>query len=151
MSYSSSSNRCGSCGGSSYRPPASSTPTYDRCAGGLSMTARPQEKSPSKNYNKEDCPTFAISCESKQVFRDCAKTALCEFLRCVTETLCPDGKFELETLRDNKKLGEELINCVGQLACSFMHCVPDALCPEPLETPTPIDCLPCGYAVEVLQ
>lgn len=109
---------------------------------------------PTRNYNKEDCPTFAISCETKQIFRDCAKVALCDFLTCLSETLCPDGKFDLEGLKarnEDKQLQTDLINCVGQLACSFMHCIPEALCPPKCETETPVDCLPCDYAVEVLQ
>jgi hypothetical protein len=107
-----------------------------------------------RNYNKEDCPTWAISCETKQALRDCVKVALCDFLGCLAETLCPDGKFDLDALKERNKeqeLQTELINCVGQLACSFMHCIPDALCPETCETATPVDCLPCGYAVEVLS
>lgn len=172
-SHSHSSRGCASCGGTSYRPPAPSVPTYDRCIGGLSAppaakeapcgcqrggsSARPTPGSaaPTKNYNKDDCPTWAISCETKQALRDCARTALCDFLECLAETLCPDGKFDLEQLKERNKdreLQTELINCVGQLACSFMHCLPDALCPpDACEAETPVDCLPCGYAVEVLQ
>jgi hypothetical protein len=161
MAHSSSSSRgCGSCGGGTYQPPAP-TPVHDPCAGGLTVHGRPKEKAcgcrscrgtapVARNYHKADCPTLAISCETKQALRDCAKVALCDFLRCVTETLCPEGDFDLDVLRKNDKLGDELINCVGQLACSFLHCVPEALCPEPCdELPAPIDCLPCDYAVEV--
>jgi len=102
-----------------------------------------------KNYNAEDCPTLAISCETKQALRDCARVAVCDFLSCLADTLCPNGRFDLEQLRSNEQIGPELINCVGQLACSFIHCVPHALCPEPCDPPVPPDCLPCEYAVEV--
>ena len=64
----------------------------------------------------------------------------------------PGGLEALKARNEEKQLQTELINCVGQLACSFMHCIPDALCPpDACETETPVDCLPCGYAVEVLQ
>jgi len=111
-----------------------------------------------KTYDSSKCPTFAISCETKSALRDCVKTALCDFLRCVTDTLCPDGKFQMATFVSSdpeaqKKLQNDLIDCVGQLACSFMHCIPDALCPPTCEppAPAPIDCIPCDYAVEVLK
>lgn len=172
MAYSSSSSRgCGSCGGSSHRPSAPAAPSFDPCAGGLVVSGRSREGScgcggrggscscgaasrgsrtapPAKNYNAEDCPTFALSCETTQALRDCAKVAVCDFLNCMVETLCPGGRFDVEVLRNNQRLGEDLINCVGQLACSFIHCVPDALCPEECEKPVVTPCLPCDYAVE---
>lgn len=105
-----------------------------------------------RNYNADECPTFAISCETKQALRDCIKVALCDFLRCATDTFCPDGRFDLERLkREQDQLPTQLINCVGQLACSFMHCVPEVLCPEPCKPKTTVDVLPCDYAVEVLR
>jgi hypothetical protein len=171
MAYSSNSRGCGTCGGGTAKPPAPAPPTYDPCGGGLAMTAPRREAScgcgggggsgctcnqrpvavPTRNYNAKDCPTFAVSCETKQALRDCAKVALCDFLRCLSETVCPDGRFDLERLQKNERLRGDLINCVGQLACSFMHCVPEALCPEPCAPEAPVDCLPCGYAVEVLS
>lgn len=162
MAHSHSSSRgCGSCGGGSYQPPEPPPPVYDPCAGGLTTSARAREcacgggcgtRVPrTRTYDREQCPTFAISCETKLAVRDCLKDALCELLRCVSDTLCPDGRFDIETLRGSETLREDLINCVGQAACTFMHCLPDALCPEPCETTVPVDCLPCGYAVEVVQ
>jgi hypothetical protein len=166
---------CASCGGGTRttQPPA---PTYDPCANALPPVARPPESScgcggksscgcktaaPAKTYDSEQCPTFAISCETKTALRDCVKTALCDFLRCMSETLCPDGRFDINRFQSGdseadrqaqKQLQTDLINCVGQLACSFMHCLPDALCPPACEQPaTPIDCVPCDYAVEVVR
>jgi hypothetical protein len=173
MSYASSSPRCRACSGTSARAPAPSVPTYDRCAGGCGggrTTPSPGRaarggcgcggacSTPSrtaiattKNYRAADCPTVAVSCETKQLLRDCAKNALCDFLRCASETLCPDGRFDLAQLQGNENLGRDLVNCVGQLACSFIHCVPEALCPPSCETTPVVDCLPCGYAVEVVS
>jgi hypothetical protein len=159
---------CGSCGGS-HPSPAPTRLIFDPCGSNLAIS-RPQEKSCAcgkrggvcrcntrpkpaprpRNYNREDCPTFAISCETKQALRECARTALCDMLNCMSEALCPDGKFDIEHLRSNSELRTDLINCVGQMACSFMHCLPEALCPEPCEPAASPDCLPCGYAVEVL-
>lgn len=112
---------------------------------------------PTRTYDSAQCPTFAISCETKQALRDCAKVALCDLLRCVSEALCPDGKFDLDQFKaknddgtTKRSLQTELINCLGQAACSFMHCVPEALCPEPCGA-APVECLPCSYAVEVVR
>lgn len=149
MSYSSSSNRCGSCGGS-YRSATSSattTTTYDRCAGGLRMTAQPKECT-CQQADQEDCGLFSMSCETKRALRDCAKTAFCEFLLTLSEALCPDGKFDVEYLSKEKRLPRALANSVGQLACSFAHCVPEALCGAGEKAD---DCLPCDYAVEVVR
>lgn len=154
MSHSSSSYRCGSCGGT-HRSSTTTTTTYDHCAGGLKMTAQTREAActcgSGKHYDKEDCPPFfAISCETKQALRDCAKEALCDFARCVTEALCPDGRYETATLRAaNIKVGPQLVDCFGQLACSFLRCLPEALCEE--GEAAPADCLPCDYAVEVVK
>jgi hypothetical protein len=100
----------------------------------------------------DNCPTFRVSCETKQALKDCVKVAVCDFLRCVVDAYCPDGRFVPERL-GNKKLQQEVYKCVGQLACSFAHCVPDALCPpDPCPpAPTRVDYLPCDYAVEVLR
>lgn len=168
-SHSSNSRGCGSCGGgSSYQPPSPQPSPYDPC-GSTALTApkekacgcgkrggacscKTSRKAPApRNYHKQDCPTLAISCETKTALRECARTALCDFMRCLSETLCPDGKFDIQNLQNNDQLRVDLVNCVGQLACSFMHCLPDALCPEPCEPAAPVDCLPCGYAVEVLR
>lgn len=176
MATSSSASRgCGTCGGSHSTPTPQPTPTFDPCARGLPAPKPAPEgcgcgcggkgacgcgnqTAVTKTYDNSKCPTFAISCETKTALRDCVKTALCDFLRCVTDTLCPDGKFELARFdsRNNPEASEQLkndlIDCVGQLACSFLHCIPDALCPPPCEPPAPpIDCLPCDYAVEVLK
>ena len=166
--HSSSSRGCGCGNGGSFRPQLPPTPP-DPCAGGLASVARAQESScgcgkqtcscksraltapPTRTYDSEACPTFAISCETKQALRDCVKVAFCDFLRCASETLCPDGRFDLAQLSERKELQSDIINCVGQLACSFMHCVPEALCPDACETEAPADCLPCDYAVEVLR
>ena len=162
---------CGSCGGGSYTAVAA-PPVNDPCGSQFPL-ARPKEKgcgcgkkngvcrcrvarptrapaSKPRNYKSQDCPTFAISCETKQALRECVRTALCDMLRCLSETMCPDGKFDINTLQGNPQLRKDLINCLGQAACSFMHCLPEALCPEPCEPAAPVDCLPCGYAVEVL-
>jgi hypothetical protein len=177
----SSSRGCGTCGGSHSQPTSPPAPVYDPCAGGLVRTAATRERgcgcagggscgcspnrSPAtKTYDRDQCPTFAISCETKQALRDCAKVALCDLLRCVSDTLCPDGTFDASRFQKTAvvdpppggvaapvepPIGTQLLNCFGQALCTFMHCVPEALCPEPCATTAPIDCLPCGYAVEV--
>jgi hypothetical protein len=122
-----------------------------------------------------DCAPWKPSCETQDALRECAKVALCDLMRCLSETLCPDGKFDLANFRQDDQeapaagadggvhggppavrtakapIGEQLINCVGQALCSFMHCLPDALCPETCAPSVPVDCVPCGYAVEVLR
>ena len=87
-----------------------------------------------KTYDPAQCPTLAISCETKAALRDCVKVALCDFVRCVTDVLCPSGKFDANVF-NNQATAQQLTNCIGQLACSFLHCLPDALCPEPCEPP----------------
>lgn len=176
----SSSSSCGSCGGGSYQPPAPTPTPYDPCAGGLAGGAPRREAScgcgcggrggcrstalaRTKTYG--DCAPWKPSCETQDALRECAKVALCDLLRCVSEVLCPDGKFDVANFRNQDHLvagneaaapkapiGEQLVNCVGQALCSFMHCLPDALCPEPCPPgDVPIDCLPCDYAVEVVR
>jgi hypothetical protein len=191
MSYrtSSSSRGCATCGGGSYHPSAPPPAVYDPCAGGLAPSAVSRERgcgcgcsgggacsctkavARTRTYDSAKCPTFAVSCETKLALRDCAKVALCDLLRCVSETLCPDGEFDLSRFEKHEiapggigdaggtdavatprpSLQTELINCVGQALCTFMHCVPQALCPEPCALPAPVDCLPCDYAVEVVR
>jgi hypothetical protein len=166
----STSSRCGTCGGSHAATPPP-VPTYDPCAGGLRGAQPAPEKctgcggncgckscrgttsapKPTKTYDSEKCPTFAISCETKEALRDCVKTAVCDFLQCVADTLCPDGRFDSDVFK-NPETCKQLVDCVGQLACSFMHCVPDALCEPKCEAlPAPIECVPCDYAVEVVR
>lgn len=112
------------------------------CGSGLPTT---------RTYDSALCPTFAISCETKLALRDCMKVALCDFMRCIGDTLCPDGRFDSNVF-NNDNIGKELIDCVGQLACSFVHCVPDALCGTECSSPPARDCEPCcDYAVEVLR
>jgi len=167
MSTSNSRGGCGTCGGSHAAPASQPVATYDRCGGGLEPIPRAPEScsgcggygcgcsggktaAPKKTYDA-DCPTFAISCETKQALRDCVKVALCDFLRSISDTLCPDGHFDSDVFdpEKNPQLGKNLIDSVGTLACSFMHCVPDALCPPACEEPAKhVDYLPCGYAVE---
>ena len=180
MSRSSSSRGCASCGGGSYT--RSPSPPTSRagcgcgcggscggscgggscgCGGGKAMVAtRAQPIAQTRTYDAARCPTFAMSCETKQALRDCAKVALCDLMRCVSEALCPDGKFDLSRFQDPAtppaaprppSLRDELLNCVGQAACSFMHCVPEVLCPDGCDARAPADCLPCGYAVEVVR
>ena len=169
MAHGSSTYGCGTCGGS-HRTPAAPTPTYDPCAGGLAAPSRgcgcggrgggggcgcrgaSSTKPRARTYDKEQCPTWQVSCESKQALRDCTREALCGLMRCLAETFCPDGTFDLKEIQERGKDGEwgyQLINCLGQAACTFAHCVPDALCDAPCDAPPVIDCLPCGYAVEV--
>lgn len=156
IGHSPTSSGCASCGGSHRpAPPTPPTSTPDRCPscsgrGGPSCTCG--GRTPARTYDPESCPTFAISCETKERLRDCVKDALCDFARCLADTLCPDGKFDSDRLKD-PTVRKDLTDCVGQLACSFLHCLPDALCPEecPPEAPSPLDCLPCGYAVEVVR
>lgn len=170
-SHSKGSRGCGTCGGGSYTAPPAAAPVFDPCGNNLAIsrpkekscgcgkrggscrcgTARPRPAPKPRNYKKEECPTFAISCETKQALRDCVRTALCDMLKCLSETMCPDGKFDISNVQGNAQLRTDLINCVGQAACSFMHCLPEALCPEPCEPAAPVDCLPCGYAVEVVR
>lgn len=159
-----SSSGCASCGGSHRLPEPPPTP-IDPCAGGLAPPPRPHDscgcggtcsscKQRTRTYDAEQCPTFAISCETKLAVRDCMKLALCDFLRCLSDTLCPDGKFDSDVFDTSKNpdLVKQLVDCVGQLACTFMHCVPDALCEPAHPPPTKvIDCLPCDYAVEVVR
>ena len=162
--------RCGTCGGSHPVATPPSTPTYDPCARGLPSPPRALEScgcgggcgckgggkasaggafQSSRTYDSEKCPTLAVSCETKEALRDCAKTALCSFLQCLADTLCPDGRFDSDVFND-PTIGKQLVDCVGQLACSFIHCVPEALCGPTCEAlPAPIDCVPCDYAVEV--
>lgn len=154
------SNGCGTCGGGSYRPPTVTPPVNDPCPGGIATTGKPREScgcakcaaktAPvKKNYNSDDCPTLSISCETKTAIRECVKVALCDFMRCTTDVLCPDGRFAMSNLSENKELGTQLIDCLGTALCSFMHCIPEALCPEEPKPTAEVDCLPCGYAVEV--
>lgn len=163
-----SSRGCGTCGGSHPVSTPPSTPSSAPCGTGLGAPSRSSEgcgcggscgcKSGAKStgeyqssrtYDSEKCPTFAISCETKTALRDCAKDALCNFLRCLADTLCPDGRFDSDVFND-PTIGKQLVDCVGQLACTFIHCVPEALCPPVREAlPAPIDCVPCDYAVEV--
>jgi len=167
-SYSTTASRggCGSCGGSHATPPPA-PPPYDPCAGGIRPAARATERcsgcggggggcscgsKSTRTYDREQCPTFAISCETKNALRDCVKVALCDFARCLADALCPDGRYDSAIWQGQK--GEDtqkkLNDCIGQLACSFLHCLPDALCPpEDCVPPPPVECLPCGFAVEV--
>ncbi|MEZ4399299.1 MAG: hypothetical protein R3B06_04725 [Kofleriaceae bacterium] len=151
------------------KPTSPPVTSYDPCAGGLALTAPTREagcgcgcggaggcrtgaSAPTRTYG--DCPPWKPSCETQTAVRDCAKVALCDLLRCVSETLCPDGQFDVanfQTGNGGRPLGEQLVNCLGQALCSFMHCLPEALCPEPCAPATPVDCLPCGYAVEVVR
>jgi hypothetical protein len=172
------SSRCGTCGGSHHIAAPPPTPAYDRCTGGLEPVPRPPDKCTgcgggcgddcgcgcsgcskseprTKTYDSEKCPTFSISCETKDALRECVKVALCDLLRCVSGTLCPDGRFDSDIFDSTKNpdIGKQLIDCVGQAACSFMHCLPDALCPPACDDKpdSHVDCLPCGYAVEVVR
>jgi hypothetical protein len=170
MAHSHSSSRgCGSCGGSHQPPAREPTSPYDPCAGGLSSHALVREGGcgcgcggrggcraggaltpRQKTYG--DCAPWKPSCESQDALRECAKAALCDLLRCMSELLCPDGKFDYQALQASKTLSTDLVNCLGQAACSFMHCLPDALCADSCPpAKAPIDCLPCGYAVEVVR
>ncbi len=161
MTTSTSSRGCSTCGGTHSTPVPQPTPTPSSCGcGGGCGCKQPTPTAPTKTYDSDQCPTFAISCETKSALRDCIKVALCDFLRSLSETLCPDGRFDVtrfdnsQTPEASKQLETDLINSVGQLACSFLHCVPDALCPpeEPTTPPTrAVDCLPCDYAVEVVR
>ena len=169
----SSSRGCSSCGGSSYQPPAPTVTPYDPCAGGRGSVAPPREvgcgcgcggrggcartaMTRTKTYG--DCPPWKPSCETQDALRECAKVALCDLLRSVSEVLCPDGRFDLANFNqpsavNQPSIGEQLANSVGQALCSFMHCLPDALCPtdDCGSAATPVDCLPCDYAVEVMR
>lgn len=168
MANGTSSRGCGSCGGN-HRTPSPTAPTYDPCGGGLSATSRGcgcggrcgggggcgrtamTRRAAPRTYDREQCPTWDISCESKQAMRDCAREALCGLMRCLAETFCPDGRFDIDEIQERGKDGEwvkQLINCVGQTACTFAHCLPDALCGPSCDASPVIDCLPCGYAVE---
>jgi hypothetical protein len=138
------SHRCTSCGGSHSAP----TPTKECSCGRSHGCSCGTQLTPTRTYEREKCPTFAISCETKTALRDCFKVALCDFMRAVSETLCPDGRFDSNVFND-PELGKHLIDDVGQLACSFIHCVPDALCGPTCEAKPVIDCEPCDYAVEV--
>lgn len=139
---------CSPCAGVAQPPPAAtSTPSCGCGCSGCSSCAPA-----TKTYDSSQCPTWAISCETKSALKDCVKQALCDFARCVTDTLCPGGRYDPQVLRSDETR-QELADCVGQLACSFLHCIPDALCPpDDCATPqVPADCMPCGYAVEVLR
>lgn len=161
---------CG-CGGAKAAPtpPVSRTPAIDPCSPcvGVAQPAPPTTSSggcgcgcsgchscapQTKTYDSSKCPTWAISCETKSALRDCVKEALCDFARCVTDTLCPGGRYDPKVFA-SRETRQELADCVGQLACSFLHCLPDALCPPDDCGPpqVPADCMPCGYAVEVLR
>ncbi len=157
---------CGG-GGGSYTPPPAAPPV-DPCRGGIPPVAPSREpscgcgcggchscKPPTRTYDSAACPTLAISCETKTALRDCLKVALCDFVKCVTDVVCPTGKFDSNVF-NNAATSQQLVDCVGQLACSFLHCLPDALCPPPCEPESPpppaaVECLPCDYAVEVLR
>lgn len=164
-------SRTGGCGcKSAASPPPAAPPTYSPCSGGL-PPAPPAPEPPcscgggctchaapaGKTYDSSECPTFAISCETKQALRECVKVALCDFARCATEALCPDGRYQPAPPEIDATTGQpvvdrtqNLIDCIGQLACSFLGCLPEALCPPPCPPPAAEpDCLPCDYAVEV--
>ena len=139
---------CSSCGGSHSTPAPSPTPTSG-CKCGSPQTCTCGSRLPTtRTYDSTQCPTLAISCETKTALRDCLKIAVCDFLRAVSETLCPDGRFDSNVF-EYPNFGKNLIDDVGQLACSFIHCVPDALCGPTCETAPAVDCVPCDYAVEV--
>lgn len=164
-----SSGNCGSCGGHHHPPPALPPAPSDPCAGGLVSSAAPRETGcgcggrcggrcaagAARPRTYGNCAPWRPSCETQDALRDCVKVALCDLLRCVSDTLCPDGVFDMANFRDRgddePSVGEELVNCFGQALCSFMHCLPDALCPEVGPGRAPIDCLPCDYAVEVVR
>jgi hypothetical protein len=140
------SDPCSPCVGTAPPPPTPTASCACGCGGCASCVPA------TKTYDSSQCPTWAISCETKAALKDCVKQALCDFARCVTDTLCPGGRYDPKVLQ-NKDVRQELADCVGQLACSFLHCVPDALCPPDDCAPpqVPSDCMPCGYAVEVLR
>lgn len=154
---------CSSCGGStstpSPTPSPAPAPTPCGCGGGCGCSgttgcgcgcATAAAPAPKKSYDSADCPTFAISCETKAALRDCAKVALCDFMRAIANTLCPGGRFDSNVF-NNPDITKQLVDSVGQLACSFVHCVPDALC-GPTCPPPATSCEPlCDYAVEVLR
>ena len=139
---------CSPCAGAA--PPAPPPTSSGGCGCGCSGCGSCAPKT--YTYDSSQCPTWTISCETKNALKDCVKQALCDFARCVTDTLCPGGRYDPKVIA-SRETRQELADCVGQLACSFLHCLPDALCPpDDCGTPqVPADCMPCGYAVEVLR
>lgn len=82
---------------------------------------------------------FNISCETAWRVRECLTVSICEFIRCVGDEVCDDGKFAPNP---------DLSKCLEGLVCSLLTCLPEAICP----TPPPVKCYPatlpndCNYA-----
>jgi len=105
-------------------------------------------------YNDEgNCAsTTGISCETKWQMRDCLKLGLCEFLVCVANEFCVNGKFQMpvDESGEEKGLGDVLTDCMGGALCSVAHCLPNAICGPKQNN----DCIPpppaleCNFAVE---
>jgi hypothetical protein len=94
-----------------------------------------------------------ISCETQWQIRDCLKVGFCEFIVCIADEFCPNGKFEMpvdEKTGEEKDLGDVLLCCLGSAVCSIAHCVPNAICVPKQNN----DCIPprpvieCNFAVE---
>lgn len=100
---------------------------------------------------KGNCESiFTISCETSWRVRECFKTAFCDFLYCVGENLCDDGKFKRNEESNDVEFGEILGSCLEVFVCSMVKCLPVAICgprPGPV-CPPPCPTLECDFAVE---
>lgn len=100
----------------------------------------------------ECASTTAVSCETQWQMRDCLKFALCEFLVCIADEFCVNGKFQtpVDENGNEKDLGDILLCCLGNTACTVVHCLPTAICGPKQDK----DCIPpppaleCNFAVE---
>jgi hypothetical protein len=85
----------------------------------------------------------SISCETRWELRDCFKVALCDFLSCVADEMCTDGKFV------DWPDASQMKDCFGNALCTLLQCLPNAICGPKQD----MECLPppaleCNYAVE---
>lgn len=76
----------------------------------------------------------------------CICRVLCDFLRCLTEQVCADGRWDWDV-----DWATVLRDCAGTAMCSLVTCLPTAICPPDDCHPTPScepDPIPCDFAVE---
>jgi hypothetical protein len=131
--------QCTSCGGK-HAAAASTAMTTTKRNNQLATRWLPPSPEPARC----DPNPWIPSCETQNALAACLKQVICDFLRCVNQTVCEDGKLNL---RDDN-LGRKLVDCIGVAACGALACIPDALCPVPPAQPPAVDDLPCNFAVE---
>jgi len=119
-----------------------------------SCSCAPVQTTSVARYDEEgDCANMTrISCETQWQMRDCLKLGLCEFLVCIADEFCVNGKFQMpvDENDEEKDLGDVLLCCLGDAFCSVAHCLPNAICGPKQDK----DCIPpppaleCNFAVE---